>query len=347
LDTSGKFVLTINSPSFDSGFIGDKKGRDKERAKAYSEGFLAGAIAVNQAADLVTTQGVAALLSSAGKGAFGAIGYGDSRYETGSHVNAKGYNLLAGLSASVGNASVGGFFETGDGDYDTHNSFSSGKVKGSGDLRYHGVGLLGRVDIAGGAYVEASLRAGRTKNDYKNNALELGKKFDTKSDYLGSHVGAGYVWQLNAGQSAEVYGKYLWTHQKGDTVRFDSTDSDGLRRRSTLKFSATDSQRLRIGGRYTWTASNQTSFFVGAAYEHEFDGDADAKLTIDYSYSGVGDHTNGKIKSPSLDGNVGIGELGLKVKPSVNSPVSIEAGLQGYGGDRKGATGYFNLKYVF
>ncbi|MDR3299235.1 MAG: autotransporter-associated beta strand repeat-containing protein [Candidatus Accumulibacter sp.] len=325
------------------GYNDDRFNGILEKAEAHSEASLASMIAVNQAADLVTTQGFTALLSGAKNGgrSFGAIGYGDSRYETGSHVNAKGYNLLVGLGASVGNASVGGFFETGDGDYDTHNSFSTGKIKGTGDIRYHGVGLLGRFDIAGGAYVEASLRAGRTKNDYKNSAL--GTKSDTKSNYLGGHVGAGYVWQLNAKQSAEVYSQYLWTHQKGDTVR-GAIDVDGVSTRATLKFSATDSQRLRIGGRYTWASNEQTSFFAGVAYEHEFDGDADARLTL-HSVN-YGDKT-GKIKSPSLDGDVGIGEIGIKVKPSANSPVSIEAGVQAYGGDRKGATGHFNLKYAF
>ncbi|MDR3299789.1 MAG: autotransporter outer membrane beta-barrel domain-containing protein [Candidatus Accumulibacter sp.] len=309
------------------------------QTKAFAESYLGGTAALNQAADLSTGQGITALLARTERqnGGFAAIGYGDSRYETGSHVNAKGYNVLAGIGASTqvsaGRLSGGVFVETGEGDYDTHNSFHGyASVKGDGDTRYTGGGVLGRLDLAGGAYFEASLRAGTLKNDYTGKFAADGvrAKYDAKSGYLGSHLGAGYVWKLQPGLGAEVYGKYLWTHQKGDSVTVKGDVEN-----HPLKFSAVDSQRLRIGGRLTWNLSAQTDAYVGAAYEHEFDGDASARI---HGY---------RIDTPSLDGDTGIGEVGVVLRPAANSPLSLQAGVQAYGGDRKGATGHFNLKYAF
>jgi hypothetical protein len=315
--------------------------RAHPQTQSFSEGFLSGVAFVNHAADLAVGQGLSSLLAQtankSGVQGFAATSYGDSRYETGSHIDVKGYNFLAGLGSSsklnAGRLNLGGFVETGKGDYDTHNNFSGyANVKGDGDTRYTGVGLLGRLELENGVYVEASLRSGRLKNDFSNgladgNGNRVHAKFDTKSTYVSTHAGVGYVWALQQDTSAEVYGKYLWTHQGGDSVRLNTGDP--------VKFSAVDSQRLRLGGRVTWKLSGQTDLFVGAAYEHEFDGDAKAKI---YGY---------RISAPSLEGDSGIGEIGVTMRPSANSPLSLQAVLQGYGGDRRGATGSFNLKYGF
>jgi hypothetical protein len=331
LDGSGNLKTTVTGV------------RVNPQTKALSEGFISGVAFVNHAADLAAGQGLSDLRartggaggSATGLVGFGALSYADSRYETGSHVDVKGYNFLVGLGSSArlpaGTLALGGFFETGEGDYDTSNRFAGyANVKGDGDTRYYGGGVLGRFDFENGLYAEGSLRAGRLKNDFSSDIVDpvgIRAKYDTRGRYVSTHLGLGYGWALNPGTRAEVYGKYLWTHQAGDSVTLSTGDP--------VKFSAVDSQRLRLGGRVTWALSGQTDVFAGAAWEHEFDADARAKV---YGY---------RISAPSLEGDSGMGEIGIVMRPAANSPISLQATLQGYGGDRKGVAGGFNLKYAF
>jgi outer membrane autotransporter protein len=308
------------------------------QTKALAEGFLGGVAFTRQGADLAAEQGIAQALASTrrangtGLQVFGAITYSDARYKTGSHVNVDGYNFLTGVSGaqnlSAGRLTLGGFFEAGDGDYDTHNSFATrASVKGKGDTKYYGLGVLGRFDLENNFYAEASLRAGRLENDFHATLSNRYVKYDTRSHYTSLHGGVGYVWKLSAQSDLDVYGKYLWTRVAGDSDRLTTGDP--------VKFAAVNSQRLRFGARFSNAMSNTASYYVGAAYEHEFDGEADAKV---YGY---------KIKSPDLKGGTGIGEVGFTVRPSGNQNFSLDIGLQGYAGKRQGATGSVQAKYQF
>jgi hypothetical protein len=90
-----------------------------------------------------------------------------------------------------------------------------------------------------------------------------------------------------------------------------------------------------LRGRFAaWEGSNR--FYVGAAWEHEFDGEANARI------GGM------KIEdAPNLKGNTGIAEFGWVLSPSSNKNLTIDLGIQAYGGKHKGATGSAQLKYVF
>ena len=60
-----------------------------------------------------------------------------------------------------------------------------------------------------------------------------------------------------------------------------------------------NSQRLRVGFRYNELNGSKLRMYYGAAYEYEFDGDAN-NTVLDYNFS-----------SPDLGGSTVIGELGL------------------------------------
>ncbi|MDR0528243.1 MAG: autotransporter outer membrane beta-barrel domain-containing protein [Zoogloeaceae bacterium] len=315
------------------------------QTKSFSEGFLSGLTLINQGADLVSGQGVreaaaAVRESKIGRGTFAAISGGKSRYDTGSHADVDGYSLMAGLSwganLTAGRFAAGAFFEYGSAGYDTYNSFANAaSVKGSGDLKHYGAGILGRMDYAGGAqghfYAEASARLGREENDYKNRDMRdaQGRKasYEVSGAYYGLHAGAGYVMNLAEGRSLDVYGKYFWARESGDST----TLSTGER----LKFKAADSSRLRLGGRYTWTLDAARSLYAGLAWEHEFDGVAKA------SASGFA------IAEPKLRGDTGMAEFGFALKPSASLPLFVDVGVQGYGGKRKGATASARVRYEF
>ena len=318
------------------------------QAKALSEGRLAGLAFVNQGADLIAGAGIrtaAAAQNGTGIGLapfFTAQG-GTSRYDTGSHVDVDGFSFMTGLAwnthTDYGKLLLGAFFEAGWGNYDSHNSFSNyASVKGDGDTEYYGGGILGRFDFAptgpGNMYTEASFRAGWSETDFSSDDLrdvtDRKADYDSGSAYYGAHLGLGYIWNISDASSLDLHTKYFWTHQDSDRV---SVTGD------PVKFKSADSHRWRGGARFSHTLNTESGLtftpYIGAAYEHEFDGEA--KATV-YGYS---------IDKPDLKGGTGIGELGFSFKPVADSGLSFDLGVQGYTGVREGVTGSFQLKWEF
>ena len=69
---------------------------------------------------------------------------------------------------------------------------------------------------------------------------------------------------------------------------------------------ATDSRRWRSGGRFSYAVNEFITPYVGAYYDHEFDGKARGST---YGYS---------IDAPDLTGGTGSGELGISIRPFVD-----------------------------
>lgn len=319
------------------------------QTKALSEGHVSGTALALQGADLAAGKGmeaagqaVRASLAEGGKGvaAFGALSGGWSRYNTGSHIDVSGFSLLTGLAwgadSVLGQFTSSLFFEFGSATTGTYNSFSNAaSVSGDGSTWYMGAGLLARMDFndcgPGHFYAEASGRAGGLHNEYRNDDLRDGDgrraDFDTTTPYVSLHAGLGYIWNLTDALSLDLHAKYFWTWQ-------DSADTD-LSTGEALHFDAVNSHRLRLGGRLTWAVNEHISPYVGAAWEHEFDGTARA-TSLGYD-----------LDAPSLKGDTGIGELGLSWTPSATTPLTIDLSVQGYTGVREGYTGSFMVKWEF
>jgi outer membrane autotransporter protein len=342
--SGGKGISLLYDFSLDSsGVLTVTNVRSNPQVKALSESFLGSLALINQGADHVAGSGmekaVKAAEGASGLAAFASISGGTSRYDTGSHVDVKGFSLLTGLSwghdFTPGRLTLGAFFEYGSGDYDTSNSFSNAaSVKGDGDADYTGGGILARFDFAGNEsgnfYAEASGRMGGMNNDFDSSSLRdyQGRKaeYDSSSVYYGLHAGAGYIWQITDAASLDLYAKYLWTRQEGDSVTLSTGDP--------VRFEDADSHRARAGARFSYALNDVVKPYVGAAWEYEFDGEAGAAT---YGYS---------IKAADLKGGTGIGEVGLIIgKPDF--PLSLDLGVQGYAGTREGVTGSLQLKFEF
>ena len=323
--------------------------RFNPQTKALAEGHVSGTALALQGADLAAGKGLdaagqAVRASRAGGGrgvaAFGALSGGWSRYNTGSHIDVSGFSLLTGLAwgadSVLGQFTSGMFFEYGSASTGTYNSFSNAaSVSGDGSTWYMGGGLLARMDFndcgPGHIYAEASGRAGVLNNSYRNDDLRDADgrraEFDTSTPYVSLHAGLGYIWNLTDALSLDLHAKYFWTWQ-------DSADTD-LSTGEALHFDAVNSHRLRLGGRLTYAVNEHISPYVGAAWEHEFDGTARA-TTLGYD-----------LDAPSLKGDTGIGELGLSWTPSATTPLTIDLSVQGYTGVREGYTGSFMAKWEF
>jgi hypothetical protein len=311
------------------------------QTKALAEGQAAGLAFLTQGSDLIADGGLRAAVSGAAGGlsAFAATGGGWSRYHSGSHVDVSGMSVIAGLALGAdlppGRLTLGAFFEGGWGSYDTYNSFSNAAtVKGDGETSYVGGGILGRLDSKplgpGRAYLEVSGRMGESSTDFSSSDLSDGfgrqAEYELEGVYYGAHAGLGYVWKASESVSLDLYGKYFWTRQEGDSLRVAG---------DPVKFESTDSHRLRAGGRLSFAASERIAPYIGAAYEHELDGRTEARI---YGY---------RTDSPDLSGPTGIGEIGLSLLGGEGLPLSLDLGVQGYAGTREGLTGSLQLKLEF
>jgi hypothetical protein len=304
--------------------------------KSLSEGIMASQAFLNRGSDFVAGEGIAnAVFATADTGfsMFSSFAYGQSRYNTGSHVDVKGLSLLLGggygVDVSFGRFTIAAFFELGDGEYDSYNDFTAyGTVKGKGDVNYAGGGILARVDFgqsdSGSTYVEASGRAGRASVDYRSDDLPWSHRYDFDSTYYGFHVGVGHVFNVTDSTSIDLYGKWLFTHQGGNDVTINNTH---------VRFDDVNSHRLRAGLRVTTAITDTIKPYFGAAYEHEMD--AKAKATV----------SGHPIDVPDLKGGTGIGELGLSILAAER--LNLDLGVQGYAGTRQGVSGGFRLTYNF
>jgi hypothetical protein len=165
-----------------------------EESKSLVEGVLGATAQVLDGADLVSDQGVSLAVAGAsatggdgGGASFGTTSVGNTRYNTGSHVDTKGWSLIVGASTGIkvapGTLTLGGFFQYGHGSYDSVNSFTTGKVKGSGDTTSYGIGGLARLDFDSGYFLETSLRVGKVDSDYKGNVGGIRASYDIKAEY--------------------------------------------------------------------------------------------------------------------------------------------------------------------
>jgi len=310
------------------------------QAEDLSKGFLAGMSLLNQGGDLVSGHGMSGAVRAAreahlrGNGIFFDMSGGWSRYNTGCHVDMSNLSLITGVSKYKqlrgGSLTWGAFFEHGNGSYDTYNSFvDADPVHGNGNLRHFGGGVLGRLEYhntgSGHSYTEGSFRAGGLSNGYYNADISdfsgRAVSYDSTSAYFGSHIGIGKIRYLSNRAIIDLNTKYLWSHLQGDTVTL-STDE-------TVDFRSIGSHRLRMGGRYTGTAYRTANPYIGAAWEHEFRGNARAS-------------TGGfAVDVPTLRGSTAIFELGFAWKPTAKASARglyVDMGVQGYLGKREGMT---------
>ena len=286
---------------------------------------------VNQGSEIVET-GLDALArdnSKAGDTKVFAAVYGNaSEYATGSHVKVNGWSGIVGIGKTNANGlTVGAFFENGEGNYRTYNTVNNEFMRGDGEACYNGGGFLVRKDNANGVYTEASLRAGNLQNELRNavRGSEGLAGYDVDTFYYGAHIGVGkMIPRGNEGDSIDVYGKFIYTHHDSEDFNIDGSD---------FHFDSVDSERLRLGFRINEVQTNKLSMYYGAAWEYEFNGDAD-NTTVGYD-----------LATPSLGGSTMIGEIGMHYNAS--EKWSLDLNVRGYSGQRDGFTGSVQANYAF
>ena len=257
---------------------------------------------------------------SAGFTPYATISGSDMRYETGSYVDSKGWGVNVGFARIINyensKLTLVPFVEYGKSSYD---SYLNNGTHGSGDNSFTGIGIMAKNEQKNGLYYEGSARFGRVKSDYDGGAL-LGR-YNTASNYMAFHIGAGKVQKISKKSSLDFYGKLFYTHQNGDSPTITRPEiGDSF----VYDFDAINSYRLRLGTRWNQRLGERDVFYAGIAWDYEFDSEARA-------------HYNGMTTpAPSMKGSSGMLELGWKQEATKDNPFGVELGATGWCGKQKG-----------
>lgn len=318
-----------NSLTSENDLFNNKTVKATESSKTLAESLLGTVAFINQGAEFIADEGIAAMVDAAKLGevtAFGVMQGGSTHYNTGSYVDVDGVTFMAGAGLRVNpNWTMAGFVEAGWANSASHVE----GTRGDGDHEYFGVGFATRYQTDGVLYVDGSLRAGRATTEYAGRYGQDSASYDAKSLYMSAHVGLGALWDLNESLKLDTYARYMVTYLDDDDVSLNNRYNDKLELDSTV------THAVRAGARLLGDFNDYASWKVGAAYEHVFDGDAESAVN---SFS---------LDVPSLEGDTGVFELGLRIRPSLESNWAVDLGAKGYVGDREGVTGNMTVRYSF
>lgn len=326
----GKVVLDDgNSLTSENDLFNNKTVKATESSKTLAESLLGTVAFINQGAEFIADEGIAAMVDAAKLGevtAFGVMQGGSTHYNTGSYVDVDGVTFMAGAGLRVNpNWTMAGFVEAGWANSASHVE----GTRGDGDHEYFGVGFVTRYQTDGVLYADGSLRAGRATTEFAGRYGQDSASYDAKSLYMSAHVGLGALWDLNESLKLDTYARYMVTYLDDDDVSLNNRYNDKLELDSTV------THAVRAGARLLGDFNDYASWKVGAAYEHVFDGDAESAVN---SFS---------LDVPSLEGDTGVFELGLRIHPSLESNWAVDLGAKGYVGDREGVTGNMTVRYSF
>ena len=313
----------------ENNLFNNKTVKATESSKTLAESLLGTVAFINQGAEFIADEGIAAMVDAAKLGevtAFGVMQGGSTHYNTGSYVDVDGVTFMAGAGLRVNpNWTMAGFVEAGWANSASHVE----GTRGDGDHEYFGVGFATRYQTDGVFYVDGSLRAGRATTEFAGRYGQDSASYDAKSLYMSAHVGLGALWDLSESLKLDTYARYMVTYLDDDDVSLNNRYDDKLELDSTV------THAVRAGARLLGDFNDYASWKVGAAYEHVFDGDAESAVN---SFS---------LDVPSLEGDTGVFELGLRIRPSLESNWAVDLGAKGYVGDREGVTGNMTVRYSF
>jgi hypothetical protein len=307
------FLYDFNIETVGDSVIATLQGvRHNPDTKAFSEGHLSGITFINSADELLSDENLK-------NSVFAVTSYGLSKYKTGSSVDTKGFSLLTGVSKNIKDSGYAGlYFEGGSGSYDI-----KGESDASGDIKYYGVGLFGKIEFSESLYVDAGIKAGKVKNDF---TLDDGSaNYNLDDLYYGAHLGGGYKIRLFEASLLELSAKYFYTHEDGDDITILG---------DRIVFDAIDSNRIKLGAKLSFDElASVFNPFVALNYEHEFGGAS--KASTEYY----------EIDTPTLNGGTVSGELGIEITPTKSFYIGLA--FKGYSGQREGVNLKAEVEYKF
>ena len=307
---------------------------DEDVLKAPVEGMAAAAQAVNTVSDLASTQGMENMTNVTSNSetaeSFAASNIGKQKLKSGSHVDVHGYALVAGVAKKTTNdngdkVTAGLFFEYGNNDFDT---YQDNGYHGEGSSVSRGGGLMWKYESVNGSYYEGMLHAGRVKTNWKSNELNGG--YETNSIYYGGAATYGYKLMMEEREQLKFYASYMYGHTADSDVNVGGAD---------YHFDSVKSHRTRLGVRYMHSdlmEQNKVRPYIGFAWEHEFDGEARADVSVGSSTISA--------PAPTMKGNTGIMDIGCTWD---TGRWTVSLGGEMYVGKRRGWNGMLSFTLNF
>ena len=241
----GKVVLDDgNSLTSENDLFNNKTVKATESSKTLAESLLGTVAFINQGAEFIADEGIAAMVDAAKLGevtAFGVMQGGSTHYNTGSYVDVDGVTFMAGAGLRVNpNWTMAGFVEAGWANSASHVE----GTRGDGDHEYFGVGFATRYQTDGVLYADGSLRAGRATTEFAGRYGQDSASYDAKSLYMSAHVGLGAMWGLNESLKLDTYVRYMVTYLDDDDVSLNNRYNDKLELDSTVTHAVRAGARL-------------------------------------------------------------------------------------------------------
>ncbi len=318
----------------------------------FPEARLASFAFVNQADDMILGQGMASALAVTKKSenwqAFSAIDAGYFTYDTNADktdtdIEYGGVTGLAGFSKTFHHTSfshlLAMFFEFGVGDiYTDSNNSDISSVETKGNSNFYGGGLMYRFDMPidifsshnQSFYFSSLARAGVLETDF-NTDERYYLEYDAHTAYYGLGAALGYQIAFENSFMKEdildVYVRYMWTQL---------SEKDQILDNEKYTFEAINSHQVRAGFQYNRDFTQNLTLFFGLAAQYEFEGASQAQIRESI-----------QVNSTDFKGLTGLLELGIRIKPSVDSNFSFGANLEGMAGVRKGGSFGVDIKYSF
>lgn len=289
--------------------------------KSIAETRAAAAATVNRTADFMLSTAVnqakAAASGKHGVAVFSAVGGSNLRYNTGSSVQGNGFNLAAGVAKAFDGLTLGVAGEYATTDFRSH----AGDISAQGENALYGGALLLDWQGKGGWHMEGAVRMGRVSSEY--NGL-----LNTKDDaaYQGVTIGAGKSVTLSDSTAMDLYARYMFSYTAGSMAKGEGAG---------LRYDSVSSHRSVLGARVNHQLSDKATVYAGAAWMHEYAGDA--AVSID----GI------KSPSPSLEGSSGMLEVGTILAPFGSERVLLNLNLSGWTGVQRGISGGAGISVSF
>ena len=299
-----------------------------KNSESLSQSRLSSIASANQSAQFAVDSGLNAMKDQLyGKNWFFVGEGGTNKYGHGlDKVDLNGGAMLTGPMNNFGGTLVGGFFEASWG----HASSKEAAYSAKSNIQSYGVGVLANREVLPNLEVNGSLRFGWMRNSFKGRYFDVGSTSDFKTHvpYFSLHIGADYTFPISNSIEIVPYGRYILSYVGSDKVK---VSGEGDR----YKADKTVAHTLRAGVKVKTQLSENFKVIAGAAVDETMG--AKAKGSI----SGY------DLKTVSMNGTTGVGELKLQAVPTSASPWKFEVGVKGYVGQRRGFMGDASVNYRF
>jgi len=206
-------------------------------------------------------------------GVFASASTSSTRLKSGSHVDLKSFNAIAGLAKGFEGNKAGAFVEFGGGKYDSFNDFDKIDVRGNGKFKYIGLGIVAKFNLPSNFYISSSFKAGKIKSDYKSDMPAITTaKYEATRGYYSAHLGLGKIIGINDASNIDIYSKVLLN-------KLDKKEIEVVGDKFLLD--STISLLGKLGLRYNYAPNEKLDIYAGTSYEREFKGEAKGyNLTI-------------------------------------------------------------------